>query len=296
MAYKGPSANYGLTNDPMVGSKIGGINVFGGGLGLYTTGGRLLGGLGLSGDTSCADHRIAWRVRHKLNLDRLAGVEVYRSADGVNWQRHQANPVFKSDPARDWVHCDIMDFRFVPNLTIGPLVVKALRKVTKATLDVHLMIVEPEHYIDRFSDAGADIISVHVEASPHLHRTLSHIRSLGKRAGVVLNPSTSEETVKYVLDQCDLILVMSVNPGFGGQSFIQRSAEKVAEISWMCEQLGATPLIQVDGGINPDNAGRVIAAGAKALVAGNAVFKGGNYKANIAAIRNAAALARGEAA
>jgi ribulose-phosphate 3-epimerase len=172
----------------------------------------------------------------------------------------------------EYIHVDVMDGRFVPNLTVGPLVVRAVRAATKAVLDCHLMIVEPERYISEFAAAGADIISVHVEASPHLQRTLAAIRALGKRAGVVLNPHTPEESIRYVLDYVDLILVMSVNPGFGGQAFLPLVLPKLRALRQMIEQSGRTIELEVDGGIDPDTAGQVVEAGASVLVAGNAIF------------------------
>jgi len=188
----------------------------------------------------------------------------------------------------DWVHVDVMDGRFVPNITIGPLIVKALRPVTQKPLDVHLMIVEPEKYVEDFAEAGADIISVHAEhtASPHLHRTLSQIRELGKQAGVVLNPSTPLELIDYVLELCDLVLIMSVNPGFGGQKFIPGVLPKIRKLRQICDERGLDPWIEVDGGLKPENTWQVLDAGANAIVAGSAVFKAADYGTAIEGIRN----------
>ena len=196
----------------------------------------------------------------------------------------------------DWIQVDVMDGHFVPNITIGPDVVKALRPLTKKAFDVHLMIAPCDPYLEAFAKAGSDIITVHVESGPHVHRSLQAIRALGKKAGVTMNPATPVSAVAHVIDAVDLILVMSVNPGFGGQSFIPAAIDKIRELRAIA---GGRPIdIEVDGGINPQTAAKVIAAGANVLVAGNAVFKAGSgdYKANIAAIRQAASLARGEAA
>jgi len=197
----------------------------------------------------------------------------------------------------DWIHVDVMDGHFVPNITIGPDVVKALRPHTRKTLDVHLMIAPCDPYLEAFAKAGSDIITVHVEAGPHLHRSLQAIRALGKKAGVTLNPATPESAVAPVIDLVDLVLVMSVNPGFGGQTFIASAVDKVRNLRAM--SAGRPIDIEIDGGVTPQNTAPVAAAGANVLVAGSAVFKGGTadaYRANIAALRNAAALARGEAA
>ncbi|WP_437588985.1 ribulose-phosphate 3-epimerase [Sorangium sp. So ce1000] len=172
----------------------------------------------------------------------------------------------------DWIHVDVMDGRFVPNITIGPLVVRAVRAATRLPLDVHLMIVEPERYVAEFAAAGADRISVHVEASPHLHRTLQQIRDAGARPGVVLNPHTPEESIRHVLADLELVLVMSVNPGFGGQRFIPAALDKLRSLRQAIDRAGLDIALEVDGGIAPSTAGQVIDAGARALVAGSAVF------------------------
>jgi len=190
----------------------------------------------------------------------------------------------------------VMDGHFVPVISFGPEVVKALRPVTQKTLDVHLMIAPCDPHLEAFAKAGADIITVHVEASTHLHRSLQAIRALGKKAGVTMNPATPVESIEHVIDIVDLVLVMSVNPGYGGQKFIPASVEKIQRVAAL---VGGRPIdIEIDGGVTVENAALVTQAGANALVAGSAVFKGGPaaYRANIAAIRQTAALARGEAA
>jgi ribulose-phosphate 3-epimerase len=192
----------------------------------------------------------------------------------------------------DWIHVDVMDGRFVPNLTIGPPVVRAIRKATRLPLDVHLMMLEPEKYFDAFAEAGADGLSVHIEACPHAYRTLQHIRDLHMRAGIVLNPSTSEEAIRYVLPVADLVLVMSVNPGFGGQSFLADVLPKVAAIRKMIDAAKLETHIEMDGGIDENTAGPAVSAGARALVAGSAIFnKRPDYKAAVGALRRAAEAA-----
>ena len=197
----------------------------------------------------------------------------------------------------DWIHVDVMDGHFVPNISIGPDVVKALRAHTKKPLDVHLMIAPCDPYLEAFAKAGADIITVHVEAGPHIHRSLQAIRALGKKVGVTMNPGTPESTVEPVIDLVDLVLVMSVNPGFGGQKFIPSALDKLRNLRAMAAE---RPIdIEIDGGITAEVAPEAVRAGANVLVAGSAVFKDktkDSYRRNIAAIRHAASLARGEAA
>jgi ribulose-phosphate 3-epimerase len=189
----------------------------------------------------------------------------------------------------DWIHVDVMDGHFVPNITIGPMVVKALRPHTQKIMDVHLMITPVDPMLDAFAEAGSDIITVHQEAGPHLHRTVQRIKALGKKAGVSLNPSTPAKTLDYILEEVDLVLVMSVNPGFGGQSFIESQLRKIESIRKMIDKSGKDIWLEVDGGVDANTAPRVIAAGATALVAGTATFKGGPdaYAANIKGLRGA---------
>ena len=187
----------------------------------------------------------------------------------------------------DWIHVDVMDGHFVPNLTIGPVVVKALRPHTKKPLDVHLMIAPADPYIEAFAEAGADIITVHPEAGPHLHRTVQKIKALGKRAGVSLNPATPAKALDYVIEEIDLVLVMSVNPGFGGQSFITSQLKKIEAVRKRIDATGKAIDLEVDGGIDQENCKRAIAAGADVLVAGTATFRGGPqaYASNIRGLR-----------
>ncbi len=188
----------------------------------------------------------------------------------------------------DWIHVDVMDGRFVPNITIGPLVVEAVRKVTRLPIDAHLMIVEPERYVEAFARAGADVISVHAEVSPHLHRTLQAIRAAGARPAVALNPSTGLESIEYVLGDCEMILLMTVNPGFGGQRYIDACTEKVRRLRAMAEARKQPLELQVDGGIKPETIAAVAAAGANVFVAGTAVFGQPDYARAIADLRAAA--------
>src|SRR5512133_2789604 len=192
----------------------------------------------------------------------------------------------------DLIHVDVMDGRFVPNITIGPLVVEAVRKATKLPIDVHLMIVEPERYVDAFARAGASVVSVHAEVSPHLHRTLQAIRAAGARPAVALNPSTPLSAVEWVLADCEMVLVMTVNPGFGGQRYIEACTDKVRQLRALADARNPSLDIEVDGGVNGDTAAIVAAAGANVLVAGTAVFGAADYRAAIATIRARAEGAR----
>ncbi len=193
----------------------------------------------------------------------------------------------------DWIHCDVMDGHFVPNISFGPDVLKAIRPHSAKIFDVHLMVAPVDPYIEAFAKAGADIITIHAEAGPHVHRSLQAIRALGKKAGIALNPGTPESAIEYLLDSVDLVLCMTVNPGFGGQAFIPEICEKIRRIKSM---VGDRPIdIEIDGGCTPQTAPLVVAAGANVLVAGSAAFKGGEgaYASNIAAIRKAGEAVRG---
>lgn len=194
------------------------------------------------------------------------------------------------DAGCDWIHIDVMDGHYVPNLTIGPGVVKALRPHTDKPFDVHLMVSPVDNWLESFADAGADIITVHPEAGPHVHRTVQAIRALGKKAGVSLNPATPAKMLDYLIDEIDLVLVMSVNPGFGGQSFISSQLRKIEAVRKMIDKTGRDIHLEVDGGVDPTTARQCVAAGADVLVAGSATFRGGpeRYAANIAALKGLA--------
>ncbi len=187
----------------------------------------------------------------------------------------------------DWIHVDVMDGKFVPNITVGPLVVESLRKVTELPLDVHLMIENADQYIEDFASAGADIISVHAEACPHLHRTIERIKENGAKAGVVLNPATTLFALDEIIEQVDMVLLMSVNPGFGGQKFIGSVLSKIELLRNTLNESGVELDLEVDGGIKPDNAATIKQAGANVLVAGSAIFGSGDYKKAIEELRNA---------
>ena len=195
----------------------------------------------------------------------------------------------------DWIHIDVMDGHFVPNITIGPEVIKALRPHSKLPFDVHLMISPVDAYLEAFAEAGSDIITIHAESGAHLHRTVQHIKALGKKAGVALNPGTPAQAVQPLLGEIDLVLVMSVNPGFGGQSFITSQIDKIKELRARIDASGRAIDLEVDGGINRNNVAQVVAAGADALVAGSATFSGGAYAENISALRAAPGGARAAA-
>ncbi|MHB1843460.1 MAG: ribulose-phosphate 3-epimerase [Deltaproteobacteria bacterium] len=202
---------------------------------------------------------------------------------------HLADEVAAAEAAgADLLHVDVMDGRFVPNLTIGPPVVQAIRRATALPLDVHLMIVEPERYVERFVEAGATLVSVHAEASTHLHRTLQQIRAAGAKAAVALNPATPLEAVEWVLEDLDMVLLMSVNPGFGGQRYVPQVTRKIAALARLARERKLSFDIEVDGGVKPENAAEVAGAGATVLVAGSAVFEAGDYAKAILALRTAA--------
>ncbi len=191
----------------------------------------------------------------------------------ANFLNLQADCEMLNKSQADWFHLDVMDGRFVPNISFGPMIVEFFRKATTKTCDVHLMIVEPEKYAEQFKNAGADYLTVHIEACPHLHRNLQQIRSLGMKAGIAVNPHTPVSALQEVLHEADLVLLMSVNPGFGGQKFIPHTLEKIKQLRNMISERGLKTLIEIDGGITLDNAPSVIAAGADVLVAGNTVFR-----------------------
>ncbi|KAF1887222.1 hypothetical protein Lal_00040822 [Lupinus albus] len=240
--------------------------------------------------------KISTIVKASSRVDKFSKSDIIVSPSILSANFSKLGEQFGSSPVQvkaielagcDWIHVDVMDGRFVPNITIGPLVVDALRPVTDLPLDVHLMIVEPEQRVPDFIKAGADIVSIHAEQSStiHLHRTVNQVKSLGAKAGVVLNPGTPLSAIEYVLDVVDLVLIMSVNPGFGGQSFIESQVKKISDLRRLCVEKGVNPWIEVDGGVGPKNAYKVIEAGANALVAGSAVFGAKDYAEAIRGIK-----------
>ena len=203
----------------------------------------------------------------------------------ANFINLEADCKMLNESEADWFHLDVMDGRFVPNLTLGPFIVEAVRKSTSKFIDVHLMIVEPERYVEAFHKAGAAVISVHVEACNHLHRNIQQIKALGMKAGVAINPHTPVESLADVLADIDLVCMMSVNPGFGGQKFIQHTLNKIKTLRKMIDEKGLKVLIEIDGGVTLENAGTIVAAGADVLVAGNTVFSSSDPKATIAQLK-----------
>lgn len=246
--------------------------------------------LSLHNSLTCTRRGVRTIVKASSRVDRYSKTDIIVSPSILSANFAKLGEQVKAIEVAgcDWIHVDVMDGRFVPNITIGPLVVDALRPVTDLPLDVHLMIVEPEQRVPDFIKAGADIISVHCEQSStiHLHRTLNQIKNLGAKAGVVLNPGTPLTTIEYVLEVVDLVLIMSVNPGFGGQSFIESQVKKISDLRRMCVEKGVNPWIEVDGGVTPNNAYKMIEAGANALVAGSAVFGAKDYAEAIKGIKS----------
>lgn len=206
----------------------------------------------------------------------------------ANFLTLQADCKMIDESQADWFHLDVMDGRFVPNITFGPMIIEFIRRTTKKVCDVHLMIVEPEKYVEDFKKAGADVLTVHLEACVHLHRNIEQIKSLGMQAGVALNPHTPVELLKDVLHDIDLVLIMSVNPGFGGQKFIPQTLQKIKELRRMIDEKGLATKIEIDGGVTLQNAQSIIDAGAHVLVAGNTVFKSPDPKSTIAALKKLA--------
>lgn len=209
----------------------------------------------------------------------------------ANFLNVSADCAMLNESEADWFHLDVMDGRFVPNITFGPMIIEFIRKATSKVCDVHLMIEEPERYAEQFKNAGADVLTVHLEACKHLHRNIQQIKSLGMKAGVALNPHTSVNLLADIIADVDLVLIMSVNPGFGGQQFIPQTLERIKQLRALCNEKGLQTHIEIDGGVTLENAGSIVAAGADVLVAGNTVFKSANPKATIAALKQAGNLA-----
>jgi ribulose-phosphate 3-epimerase len=232
---------------------------------------------------NCA--RLAIKQSNNQAIKQLKMPIIAPSFLSANFLTLEADCKMINESQADWFHLDVMDGRFVPNITFGPMIIEFIRRTTKKVCDVHLMIVEPEKYVEDFKKAGADILTVHIEACTHLHRNIEQIKSLGMQAGVALNPHTPVELLKDVLHDIDVVLIMSVNPGFGGQKFIQHTLQKIKDLRRMIDEKGLAIKIEIDGGVTLQNAQSIIDAGAHVLVAGNTVFKSADPKATIAQLK-----------
>jgi ribulose-phosphate 3-epimerase len=249
--------------------------------------------LGVLACRSGAPHGIHSLVNQPPNVNPSAPILIAPSILSADFGRLAAEVTAVETAGADWIHVDVMDGHFVPNLTIGPVVVGAVRAASRLVVDVHLMIANPERYLEDYARAGADVLTVHVEACTHLQRVLKRIRDLGKKAGVALNPHTPEDAIRYVLQDVDLVLVMTVNPGFGGQSFLPGVVPKIRAVREMLDTAKSQAWLEVDGGVAPGTSGIVAAAGARVLVAGSAVFSAGDYAPRILSLRTEAARASG---